>query len=34
MISWRIDNVEYTIDFKGKQPLSKDELIKVALSVK
>ncbi|MEC5424773.1 DUF4367 domain-containing protein [Virgibacillus sp. C22-A2] len=33
MLSWRMDKVEYAIDYKGKQPLSKDELIKVASSL-
>jgi hypothetical protein len=34
MISWRMDKVEYAIDFKGQQSLSRDELIKVASSIK
>ena len=34
MISWRLDKIEYAIDFKGKQPLSKTELTKIASSIK
>jgi hypothetical protein len=34
MISWRKGNVEYAIDFKGAEPLSKYELIKIASSLK
>lgn len=34
MISWRLDKVEYSIDFKGQEPLSKGDLIKVASSIK
>lgn len=33
MLSWRMGEVEYAIDYKGKQPLSKDVFIKVASSL-
>lgn len=34
MISWRIDKIEYAIDYTGNKPLSKEELIKIASSIK
>ncbi len=34
MISWRMDKVEYAIDYTGDKSLPKDELIKVASSIK
>lgn len=33
MLSWRMDEVEYAIDYEGKRLLSKDELIKIASSL-
>lgn len=34
MISWRKDKVEYAIDYSGDKSLPKDELIKIASSIK
>src|SRR5699024_124066 len=34
MISWIKDKVEYAIDYSGDKSLSKDELIKMASSIK
>jgi hypothetical protein len=34
MISWRVDEVEYAIDYEGNMSLDKEELIKIASSIK
>jgi hypothetical protein len=34
MISWRINDVEYAVDYEGTKPLNKEELIKIASSIK
>ncbi len=34
MISWRLEDVEYAIDFTGSTPVPKEELIKIASSIK
>ncbi|MBM6617894.1 hypothetical protein [Bacillus suaedaesalsae] len=33
MISFRVDSVEYAIDYRGKDLLTKDELLKIASSI-
>ena len=34
MISWRLEDVEYAIDFTGNTPIPKEQLIKIASSIK